>query len=95
MDLHDAQRTFRHALPRPVEPYPPKMDAAQVLDLRHGNPKGNLRLPLLGPLQYHNVEERRRRAPGLVLVALLRWGLLLRVVVLLRFGRLVLTVVFT
>ena len=71
------------------------MDAAQVLDLRHGNPEGNLGLPLLGPLQYHNVEERRRRAPGLVLVALLRWGLLLRVVVLLRLRGLVLAIIFT
>ena len=71
------------------------MDTTQVLDLRYRDTEGNLRLPLLGPLQYHNVEERRRRAPGLVLVALLRWGLLLRVVVLLRFGGLVLAVVFT
>ena len=95
MDLHDAQRTFRHALLRPVEPYPPKMDAAQVLDLRHGNPKGNLGLPLLGPLQYHNVEERRRRAPGLVVVVavLLLFTRFGRFVGLLRLGRLVLAVV--
>ena len=95
MNLDHLQTAFRDALLRPVEPDPPKMDATQVLDLTHGNPEGNLRLPFLRSLEYHYIKKRRRRAPGLVLVAILRLGLLLDLVVLLRLRRLVLAVVFT
>ena len=49
VDLHDAQRTFRHALLRPVQPYSSEMYTAQFLDFCDTDTKWYLGLSFLGP----------------------------------------------